>query len=53
MPRTANAPACGPRPLSTGLRPTAAGSAVCCGAGTWLTQRRVVDLGRAVTMRCR
>ncbi|WP_210583524.1 hypothetical protein [Streptomyces sp. GESEQ-35] len=52
MPRTANASACGPRPLSTGPRPSAIGSAVCCGAGTRLTRRRVVDLGLAVTMRC-
>ncbi|WP_189324252.1 hypothetical protein [Streptomyces flaveus] len=53
MLRTANASAHGSRPQSTGLRPSAAGSGVCCGAGTRLTQRREVDFGRAVTMRCR
>ncbi|MFC6063936.1 hypothetical protein [Streptomyces ochraceiscleroticus] len=53
MLRTAIAPACEPRLHHAGTGPSAAGAVVCCGAGTWLTQRRVVDFGRVCAMRCR
>ncbi|MCX4910760.1 hypothetical protein [Streptomyces sp. NBC_00878] len=53
MPRTATVTALRPRAHRIGPRPSAAGSAARCGMGTWLTQRRVVDLGLSGAMHCR
>ncbi|QWB21263.1 MULTISPECIES: hypothetical protein [Streptomyces] len=53
MLRSALATAHRPRAHRVGPRPSATGSAARCGAGAWLTQRRVVDFGRSGAMRCR
>ncbi|MFB7933833.1 hypothetical protein [Streptomyces sp. NPDC056039] len=53
MLRSALATAHRPRAHRVGPRPSATGSAARCGAGAWLTQRRVVDFGLSGAMRCR
>ncbi|MFG3254791.1 hypothetical protein [Streptomyces sp. NPDC048172] len=53
MPHTAIAAASGPHRRSGGLRHLAVESASGCGADTWLTRRRVVDLRRVGASLCR